>query len=221
MNEAAIFAARRDSKEITNEDIDNAIDRVLLGPAKRDAVMTERRKELVAYHEAGHALVGALTPGYDQPIKVTIIPRGAAGGVTFFAPNEFLESQLSVALGGRIAEEIVYGPAEATTGAANDLQQVSNIARRMVTQFGMSELLGPVALEQPSGNPFLGRELGSRALPSSAATRALVDTEVKRLNRHLLDKLAQLLIEKETVSSEEIAMLIAQNNVVMAEYAVL
>jgi cell division protease FtsH len=246
MNEAAIFAARRDSKEISNEDIDNAIDRVLLGPAKRDAVMSERRKELVAYHEAGHALVGALTPGYDQPIKVTIIPRGAAGGVTFFAPNEvraesgmytrqFLESQLSVALGGRIAEEIVYGPAEATTGAANDLQQVSNIARRMVTQFGMSELLGPVALEQPSGNPFLGRELGSRALPSSAATRALVDAEVKRLvdrayeraktiltkNRQLLDKLARLLIEKETVSSEEIAMLIAQNNVVMAEYAVL
>jgi cell division protease FtsH len=246
MNEAAIFAARRDSKEISNEDIDNAIDRVLLGPAKRDAVMSERRKELVAYHEAGHALVGALTPGYDQPIKVTIIPRGSAGGVTFFAPNEvraesgmytrqFLESQLSVALGGRIAEEIIYGPSEATTGAANDLQQVSNIARRMVTQFGMSELLGPVALEQPSGNPFLGRDLGSRSLPSSAATRALIDAEVRRLvdrayeraktiltkNRHLLDKLARLLIEKETVSSEEIAMLIAQNNVVMADYAVL
>ena len=245
MNEAAIMAARRNATQISNEDVDGALDRVLLGPAKKDTIMSEYKKRLVAYHEAGHALIGALTPSYDQPIKVTILPRGGAGGVTFFAPDEqrsesgmysrqFLEAQLSVALGGRVAEEIVYGTEEATTGASNDLQQVTNVARRMVTEFGMSDVLGPITVES-SGMPFMGRELGSRGLPFSMETRKLVDAEVDRLvrgayqrtrdlltkNRPLLDKLADLLVEKETVTSTEIALLIAESDVQMAEYAVL
>ncbi|MBC6474559.1 MAG: ATP-dependent zinc metalloprotease FtsH, partial [Hormoscilla sp. GM102CHS1] len=149
LNEAAILAARRNLTEISMDEINDAIDRVLAGPEKKDRVMSEKRKTLVAYHEAGHALVGALMPDYDPVQKISIIPRGRAGGLTWFTPSEdridsglysrsYLQNQMAVALGGRIAEEIIFGEEEVTTGASNDLQQVARVARQMVTRFGMS-----------------------------------------------------------------------------------
>ncbi|MDX1978179.1 MAG: ATP-dependent zinc metalloprotease FtsH [Pseudanabaenaceae cyanobacterium bins.68] len=224
LNEAAILAARRSLTEISMDEINDAVDRVLVGAEKKDRVMSEKRKRLVAYHEAGHALVGALLPDYDAVQKVTIIPRGRAGGLTWFLPSEermqsrsYLQNQMAVALGGRIAEEIVFGDEEVTTGASSDLQQVAQIARQMVMRFGMSDNLGPVALGRSSGNMFLGRELSSER-DFSEETAAIVDDEVKKLvqsaydraklvltqNRHILDRLAADLIEKETVDSEEL-----------------
>jgi len=185
----------------------------------------------VAYHEAGHAVVGALIPDYDQVAKITITPRGGAGGLTFFAPNEdrtdsglysrqYLESMMAVALGGRIAEEIIFGEDEITTGASNDLERVSSTAKRMVTEFGMSERIGQVAL---SGQQQMSSE-----------TKGLVDAEVSRLvqgaytrakqllldNRESLDKLATMLVEKETVTAEEFAQILNDSKVSVAEYSV-
>ncbi len=152
LNEAAILAARRNLTEIAMDEINDAIDRVLAGSEKKDRVMSEKRKTLVAYHEAGHALVGALMPDYDPVQKISIIPRGRAGGLTWFTPSEdrmdtglysraYLENQMAVALGGRIAEELIFGEEEVTTGASNDLQQVARVARQMITRFGMSDRL--------------------------------------------------------------------------------
>lgn len=243
MNEAAIFAARKNKSTIGNDEISDALDRVMLGPEKKNAVSSVQKKELVAYHEAGHAVVGALIPDYDQVAKITIMPRGGAGGLTFFAPNEdrvdsglytrqFLEGQMAVALGGRIAEEIIYGEDEITTGASNDIQQVTNTAKMMVTRFGMSEKVGQVVLAQEQGSPFLGRQMGTRQTMMSSETRALVDSEVSRLvneaytkakkilteNREVLDKLAALLVEKETVTAEEFAQLLTDCNVKLGSY---
>ncbi|MEO1187342.1 MAG: ATP-dependent zinc metalloprotease FtsH3, partial [Cyanobacteria bacterium J06636_27] len=195
-------------------------------------VMSEKRKELVAYHEAGHALVGALMPDYDPVQKISIIPRGRAGGLTWFTPSEdrmdsglysraYLENQMAVALGGRIAEELIYGEEEVTTGASNDLQQVANVARQMVTRFGMSDNLGPVALGRQQGNMFLGRDIMSER-DFSEETAATIDAEVRDLvdvaynraktvlqeNRHILDKLADMLVDKETVDAEELQSLL-------------
>jgi cell division protease FtsH len=243
LNEAAILAARRNLTEISMDEVNDAIDRVLAGPEKKDRVMSEKRKALVAYHEAGHALVGALMPDYDPVQKISIIPRGAAGGLTWFTPSEermdsglysrsYLQNQMAVALGGRIAEEIIFGDEEVTTGASNDLQQVARVARQMVMRFGMSERLGPVALGRQQGNMFLGRELGSDR-DFSEETAAAVDDEVRNLveqayrrakevlvgNRHILDRLADMLIEKETVDSEELQKLLDTNEVKMAAIA--
>lgn len=170
LNEAAILAARRNLTEISMDEVNDAIDRVLAGPEKKNRVMSEKRKTLVAYHEAGHALVGALMPDYDPVQKISIIPRGRAGGLTWFTPSEdrmesglysraYLQNQMAVALGGRLAEEIIFGEEEVTTGASNDLQQVARVARQMVTRFGMSDRLGPVALGRQSGNVLLGYAL--------------------------------------------------------------
>merc|ERR1719478_1573049 len=162
MNEAAISAARAAKSSIGWEQIDGAVDRIMVGLEKKGgtAPLAARQNELVAYHEAGHAAVGALIPDYDQVQKISIIPRSnGAGGLTFFAPQEarlegglysrqYLEAQLAVALGGRLAEELLYGKDEITTGASNDIQQVGNIARRMVTQFGMSDKLGPIFIDE-------------------------------------------------------------------------
>lgn len=243
LNEAAIFTARRGKTEIGSDEISDAIDRVTIGPEKKDPVMTMERKSLVAYHEAGHAIVGALTPDYDQVAKITIIPRGGAGGLTFFAPNEqrvdsglysrqFLEGQLAVALGGRIAEEIVFGEDEITTGASNDLQRVTQVAKQMVTRFGMSKLVGQLVLNTESSNPFLGRQMASQSPQLSSVTRTDIDSEVRRLvdvaytraktvltnNRGLLEDLAKMLIEKETVSAEEFQRLLAESKVEMMPY---
>ena len=236
LNEAAILAARRNLTEISMDEINDAVDRVLAGPEKKDRVMSEKRKTLVAYHEAGHALVGALMPEYDPVQKITIIPRGRAGGLTWFLPSEdrmqsrtYLRNQMAVALGGRIAEEIVFGESEVTTGASSDLQQVANIARQMVMRFGMSDELGPVALGRSSGNMFLGRDIATER-DFSEETAAMIDAEVNKLvsqaytraknlllhNRPILDRIAQMLIEKETVDAEELEEIIRSSKVQLA-----
>ncbi|MFZ4666627.1 MAG: ATP-dependent zinc metalloprotease FtsH3 [Prochlorotrichaceae cyanobacterium] len=240
LNEAAILAARRNLTEISMDEVNDAIDRVLAGPEKKDRVMSEKRKQLVAYHEAGHALVGALMPDYDPVQKISIIPRGRAGGLTWFTPSEermesglysrsYLHNQMAVALGGRVAEEIIFGAEEVTTGASNDLQQVARVARQMVTRFGMSDRLGPVALGRQQGNMFLGRDIGAER-DFSEETAATIDDEVRQLvdmsyrrakevlvtNRSVLDKLAQMLVDRETVDSEELQNLLQTNEVKMA-----
>ena len=169
MNEAAISAARLGKTTIGWEQVDGALDRIVVGIEKKGGTsqLSARQNELVAYHEAGHAIVGALIPDYDQVQKISIIPRSnGAGGITFFAPQEgrleaglyskqYLEAQLAVALGGRLAEEIIFGEDDVTTGASNDFQHVSNIAKRMVKEWGMSDKVGPVVLSDPhSGGEF-------------------------------------------------------------------
>ncbi|WP_299407801.1 ATP-dependent zinc metalloprotease FtsH3 [Acaryochloris sp. IP29b_bin.148] len=243
LNEAAILAARRNLTEISMDEINDAIDRVLAGPEKKDRVMSERRKRLVAYHEAGHALVGALMPDYDPVQKISIIPRGRAGGLTWFTPNEdqmdsglysrsYLQNQMAVALGGRIAEEIIFGEEEVTTGASNDLQQVARVARQMITRFGMSDRLGPVALGRQQGNPFLGRDIMSER-DFSEETASTIDDEVRNLvdqayrrakdvlvsNRLVLDEIANRLVEKETVDADELQDILNTNEVKMAAIA--
>merc|ERR1711991_546033 len=242
MNEAAIIAARRELTEISKEEIADALERIVAGAAKEGAVMSEKKKKLVAYHEAGHAIVGALMPEYDPVAKISIVPRGAAGGLTFFAPSEerlesglysrsYLENQMAVALGGRIAEEIVYGEDEVTTGASNDLQQVANVARQMITKFGMSDKIGPVALGQSQGGMFLGRDMSSTR-DFSEDTAATIDVEVSELvdvaykratkvltdNRTVLDEMAQMLIERETIDTEDIQDLLNRSEVKVANY---
>ena len=242
LNEAAILAARRQLTEISMDEVNDAIERVMAGPEKKDRVMSERRKRLVAYHEAGHALVGALMPDYDPVQKISIIPRGQAGGLTFFTPSEermesglysraYLQNQMAVALGGRVAEEIVYGEDEVTTGASNDLQQVARVARQMVTRFGMSDRLGPVALGRSQGGMFLGRDIAAER-DFSEDTAAAIDEEVSQLveeayrrarevlldNRAVLDELADRLVEKETVDAEELQELLIDRDVRVAAY---
>lgn len=227
MNEAAILAARRDLKEISKDEISDALERIIAGPEKKNAVVSEEKKKLVAYHEAGHALVGALMPEYDPVAKISIIPRGQAGGLTFFAPSEerlesglysrsYLENQMAVALGGRVAEEVIFGTENVTTGASNDFMQVSRVARQMVERFGFSKKIGQVAIGGPGGNPFLGQQMSTQK-DYSMATADVVDAEVRELvdraysrakqimttHVDILHKLAQLLMEKETVDGEE------------------
>ncbi|AOY78686.1 MULTISPECIES: ATP-dependent zinc metalloprotease FtsH3 [Moorena] len=243
LNEAAILAARRNLTEISMDEVNDAIDRVLAGPEKKDRVMSEKRKTLVAFHEAGHALVGALMPDYDPVQKISIIPRGRAGGLTWFTPSEdrmdsgmfsrsYLQNQMAVALGGRIAEEIIFGEEEVTTGASNDLQQVTRVARQMVMRYGMSDRLGPVALGRQNGSMFLGRDIASDR-DFSDATASTIDEEVRKLvdeayeraknvilgNKHILDKLAEMLIDKETVDAEELQEILSTNDVKMAAIA--
>jgi len=243
LNESAILAARRNLTEISMDEVNDAIDRVLAGPEKKDRVMSEKRKTLVAYHEAGHALVGALMPDYDPVQKISIIPRGRAGGLTWFTPSEdrmdsglysrsYLQNQMAVALGGRIAEEIVFGEEEVTTGASNDLQQVARVARQMVTRFGMSDRLGPVALGRQQGNMFMGRDIMAER-DFSEETAATIDDEVRLLveqayrrakdvlvgNRHVLNALAEMLVDKETVDADELQNLLANSDVKMATIA--
>jgi cell division protease FtsH len=242
LNEAAILAARRQLNEISMDEVNDAIERIMAGPEKKDRVMSERRKRLVAYHEAGHALVGALMPDYDPVQKISIIPRGQAGGLTFFTPSEermesglysraYLQNQMAVALGGRVAEEIVYGEDEVTTGASNDLQQVARVARQMVTRFGMSDRLGPVALGRSNGGMFLGRDIASER-DFSEDTAAAIDEEVSQLvaeayrratevltsNRSVLDRLAELLVDRETIDADELQELLIDSEVRVAAY---
>ena len=242
LNEAAILAARKDLDTVSNDEVGDAIERVMAGPEKKDRVISDKKKELVAYHEAGHALVGALMPDYDPVAKVSIIPRGQAGGLTFFTPSEermesglysrsYLQNQMAVALGGRVAEEIVYGEEEVTTGASNDLQQVANVARQMITKFGMSDKIGPVALGQSQGGMFLGRDM-SATRDFSEDTAATIDVEVSELvdiaykratkvlkdNRSVLDEMAIMLIERETIDTEDIQDLLNRSEVKVANY---
>ncbi len=237
LNEAAILAARRNLTEISMDEINDAVDRVLAGPEKKDRLMSEKRKLLVAYHETGHALVGALMPNYDPIQKVTIIPRGQAGGLTWFMPNDddmglttraHLKNMMAVALGGRVAEEVIYGDTEVTTGAASDLQQVARIARSMVTRFGMSDRLGHVALGRQSNAVFLGRDIATER-DFSEETAAIIDEEVSCLveeayakarqvlqsNRALLDQIATRLVEVETIDGDELQAILDEAEIVM------
>jgi len=233
MNEAAIVAARNDKTEISYNEVDYAIDRIQVGMTKETGTSFPERQRLVAYHEAGHAIMGALTPDYDQVAKVTILPRtNGAGGFTLFAPSEerlssgmyskrYLKGQLAVALGGRVVEEMVYGKEEITTGASGDLQQVRNIARRMVAQWGYAkESLSAIAWESPDGNGGFGPQGASLAMESQ------IDKEVKLLvaeayahcmktlteNRQLVEDLTEMLLEKETVDYKELQELVKKYN---------
>ena len=242
LNEAAILAARRELTEVSNDEISDAIERVMAGPEKKDRVISERRAWLVAYHEAGHAIVGALMPDYDPVQKISIIPRGNAGGLTFFTPSEermesglysraYLQNQMAVALGGRVAEEIIYGEDQVTTGASNDLQQVASTARQMITRFGMSDTLGPVALGRAQGGMFLGRDIAAER-DFSEETAATIDQEVSELvdvaykratkvlvdNRDVLEELSQMLVDQETVDAEELQELLIRRDVRVADY---
>jgi cell division protease FtsH len=239
LNEAAILAARRKLQEISMDEINDAIDRIIAGPEKKDRVMSEKRKSIIAYHEAGHALVGALMPDYAPVQKISIIPRGRAGGLTWFLPDEDLSSysrayfcnQLSVLLGGRIAEEIIFGKDEITTGASDDLNRVTKIARQMVTQYGMSAKIGPVALGRQQNGRFVGG--ADTARDFSEETALAIDEEVKQLvedaynrtkavlvgNRSVLDRLAGMLIERENVEAEELQDLLDRSQVRMASVA--
>jgi cell division protease FtsH len=234
MNEAAILAARRNMTEITNDEIADALERIIAGPEKKGAVMSEAKKRLVAYHEAGHAVVGALMPEYDPVTKISIVPRGAAGGLTFFAPSEerlesglysrsYLENQMAVAMGGRVAEELIFGPEDVTTGASGDFQQVSRVARMMVSQMGFSKQLGQVAWSQSGGNSFLGAQMAQPA-DCSASTADTIDKEVNTIvdvayrrakdllqqNMDVLHKCADLLMERETIDGEDLQALLVE-----------
>ena len=227
MNESAILAARRGLTEISKEEIADALERIIAGAAREGAVMSEKKKRLVAYHEAGHALVGALMPDYDPVTKISIVPRGNAGGLTFFAPSEerlesglysrtYLENQMAVAMGGRVAEELIFGAEDVTTGASGDFQQVTRTARMMVEQMGFSKRIGQIAIKTGGGQSFLGNDAG-RAADYSATTAGIVDEEVKILvtaayrrakdlvqeNIAVLHAVAEVLMEKENIDGDE------------------
>jgi cell division protease FtsH len=229
LNEAAILTARRRKEGITLLEIDDAVDRVVAG-MEGTPLVDSKSKRLIAYHEIGHALVGTLLKDHDPVQKVTLIPRGQAQGLTWFMPNEEqglisrsqLKARITGALGGRAAEEIIFGRAEVTTGAGGDLQQLSGMARQMVTRFGMSDL-GPLSLESQQGEVFLGRDWTTRSEYSEAIAcridaqvRIIVDecyTNAKKImrdHRSLADRLVDLLIDKETIDGEELRRIVAE-----------
>ncbi|MEH2213031.1 ATP-dependent zinc metalloprotease FtsH2 [Nostoc sp.] len=229
LNEAAILTARRRKEAITLGEIDDAVDRVVAG-MEGTPLVDSKSKRLIAYHEIGHALVGTLLKDHDPVQKVTLIPRGQAQGLTWFTPNEEqglisrsqLKARITGALGGRAAEEVIFGAAEVTTGAGGDLQQLSGMARQMVTRFGMSDL-GPLSLESQQGEVFLGRDWTTRSEYSeSIASR--IDGQVREIveqcydnakkiirdHRTVTDRLVDLLIEKETIDGEEFRQIVAE-----------
>jgi cell division protease FtsH len=233
LNEAAIMTARRRKDATTMLEIDDAVDRVIAG-MEGTPLVDSKMKRLVAYHEVGHAIVATLIAAHDPLQKVTLIPRGQAAGLTWFTPGEDqslisrsqLRARISGALGGRAAEEVIFGDAEVTTGAGGDLQQVTSMARQMVTRFGMSKL-GPLSLESQSGEVFLGGNWGARSEYSDEVA-AQIDREVRKIvvecheealkimreNRTLIDRLVDLLIEKETMDGGEFRQIVAEYTVV-------
>ncbi len=229
LNEAAILTARRRKEGITLTEIDDAVDRVVAG-MEGTPLVDSKSKRLIAYHEVGHALVGTLIKDHDPVQKVTLIPRGQAQGLTWFTPSEDqglisrsqLKARIAGALGGRAAEEVIFGRDEVTTGAGNDLQQVTGMARQMVTRFGMSDL-GPVSLESQQGEVFLGRDWTTRS-EYSESIAARIDSQVRlivedryqatlqmmREHRSLMDRLVDLLIEKESIDGDEFRQIVAE-----------
>ncbi|NJN01923.1 MAG: ATP-dependent zinc metalloprotease FtsH [Leptolyngbyaceae cyanobacterium RM1_1_2] len=229
LNEAAILTARRRKEAVTMLEIDDAVDRVIAG-MEGTPLVDSKSKRLIAYHELGHAIIGTLVKDHDPVQKVTLIPRGQAQGLTWFTPNEEqmlisraqLLARITGALGGRAAEDVIFGDAEVTTGAGNDLQQVTNMARQMVTRFGMSDL-GPLSLESQQGEVFLGRDWMTRAEYSDkiasridAQVRSIVEhcyEDAKRIvrdNRVVIDRLADLLIDKETLDGDEFRQIVSE-----------
>ncbi|MEZ4423210.1 MAG: ATP-dependent zinc metalloprotease FtsH [Gemmatimonadota bacterium] len=227
-NEAALLAARRGAEKVNMDDFERAKDKVMLGTERKSLVLNESERRLTAYHEAGHAVVGVRLPGLDPVHKVTIVPRGRALGITASLPEEdrhsytkeWLEGQLVMLYGGRVAEELEFGAEKVTTGAGNDIERATSLARRMVTRFGMSEVVGLMAVGDSEQEVFLGRELVQRR-ETSEHTAQLVDNEVKRIlddahdrarelisrERELLEAIAQALLERETLDREEIQSL--------------
>lgn len=227
VNEAALLAARRDSEKVTMYDFENAKDKVLMGIERKSMVVSDKEKEITAYHEMGHALVGKLLPNSDPVHKVTIIPRGRALGVTSYLPDEefhsksreYLETKLAMMMGGRAAEKIVFDIL--STGASNDIQRATQIAKKMVCDFGMSDILGPVNFASQNDDVFLGRDI-SQAKDHSEKTSELIDSEVRRImttaysiaetllkdNIDMLHKTSKILIERETIDGEELNQII-------------
>jgi cell division protease FtsH len=225
VNEAAVLAARKNKTLVDQQDFEEAKDKVMLGVERRSLVLTEDERRLTAYHEAGHAIVALKIPGSDPIHKVTIVPRGRALGLTASLPEvdrhnytkEWLIGSLAMFFGGRVAEEIIFGAEKVTTGAGNDIERATALARRMVTQFGMSERIGPLAVGDKEQEIFLGREFAQRR-EISERTAEMVDDEVKRLvdeayakatqilggNRELLDRIAVALLERETIDREDL-----------------
>ena len=228
LNEAAILAARRNKKKITNAELEEAVDRVMVGPERKSRILTGREKEIVAYHEAGHALVAAMIPGHDRVHKITIVPRGMAGGYTKYLPEEehrlasrsHWEGFMASALGGHSAEDLVFG--EMTTGAHDDLSKATQIARSMVTQWGMSEKLGPRTFGKKESLIFLGKEV-SEQRDYSEKIAEQIDDEIRELidrardrargilseHRPRLDYLAARLMEDETLEPDQLREIFA------------
>jgi cell division protease FtsH len=226
INEAALLAARKNKKFVEQKDLEEAVDKVMIGIAREGALSPEEKKR-VAYHEAGHAILSKLLPNADPVHKVSVIPRGMALGVTVAIPEEdkrlmtkeYLEDMITVLMGGRVAEKLVFG--NLSTGAANDLERVTEIARKMVTEWGMSERLGPATFGKTQREVFLGRDLGLKT-PISEETLRIIDEEIKGIvewaerraeeilkeNIEKLHRLAQVLLEKETISGEELDKII-------------
>jgi len=225
VNEAALFAARAGNTEVAMGMFEKAKDKIMMGAERRSIVMTENEKKLTAYHEAGHAIVGRLVPEHDPVHKVSIIPRGRALGVTLFLPERDrysmskrqLESQISSLFGGRIAEEMIFGPEQVTTGASNDIERATDISRNMVTRFGLSDELGPLAYAEDEGEVFLGRSVTQQRQisPETAQAidkevRSIIDRNYKRSRQLLEENLEKLhtmagaLLKYETISKDQI-----------------
>ena len=237
VNEAALFAARANQRTVGQKEFDLAKDKIMMGAERKSMVMSDKEKSNTAYHEAGHAIVGRLVPDHDPVYKVSIIPRGRALGVTMFLPEEdrysqsrqALLSQICSLFGGRIAEEMTLGKDGVTTGASNDIQRATQIARSMVTKWGLSEKLGPLLYDEDEGEVFLGKNYGSGGsrMNVSGETAKIIDEEVRRVvdecysranqilvdNRDKLDKMAEALIQYETIDSDQIDDIMAGREV--------
>ncbi len=230
INEAALFAARANKSLVDMEDMEKAKDKIMMGAERKSMVMSEDEKRNTAFHEAGHAIVGLLVPSHDPVYKVTIIPRGRALGVTMFLPEEDrysyskerLESSISSLFGGRLAEELIFGPEKVTTGASNDIQRTTELARNMVTKWGLSERLGPMTYSEEEGEIFLGHSVAQHKNVSDETThvideeiRAIVDKNYKRAKEILSDNLDKLhamsdaLMKFETIDAEQIKDIMA------------
>jgi cell division protease FtsH len=230
VNEAALFAARANKRTVSMDELERAKDKIMMGAERRSMVMNEKEKLNTAYHEAGHAIVGVNLPEHDPVYKVTIIPRGRALGVTFFLPEEDrysyskqrLESSIASLFGGRIAEELAFGPAAVTTGASNDIERATMLARNMVTKWGLSDKLGPLTYAEESGEVFLGRQVTQHKQVSDE-TAHVIDVEVRRVidvaykkaqniletHRDKLDAMAKALMTYETIDEQQIKDIMA------------
>ncbi len=229
INEAALYAARQDRSKVTMNDLDVARDKIIMGPERRSMVMSEAERRLTAYHESGHTIVGLYVPQHDPVYKVTIIPRAQALGVTMYLPEaeryslskKALESKLSTLYGGRIAEEIIFGPDAVTTGASNDIERATDLARNMVTKWGLSLAIGPMSYAEEQGEVFLGRAMQQRK-EISEETNKIIDREIKDvidrtyqqakliLQREitLLHEMSKALLAEETLDKDQIKSLV-------------
>jgi cell division protease FtsH len=230
VNEAALFAARANKRVVGMDEFEKAKDKIMMGAERRSMVMSEAEKQMTAYHEAGHAIVGMTVPEHDPVYKVTIIPRGRALGVTQFLPEQDrysfskrrLESAIATLFGGRIAEELIFGPESVTTGASNDIERATELARNMVTKWGLSDKLGPLTYSEESGEVFLGRSVTQHKQVSDVTAHAIdeevrrvIETNYKRAREILTSSLEKLhtmadaLMKYETIDEEQLRDLMA------------